>query len=142
MDSEVHKRKSSRWWLWPLMPFAAVIGATVSTMAIGIIMWLGMKFQGGYSEDGWYFLYVMPIVTSAIWGGIYSFISYHMVPSGRLASGTVMVTLLSVLAVFILVATWVVSGIDTGTKIQNTAGLIASVLGAVFGLVHANSSSD
>ena len=135
----IQRTEESKWWLWPLMPFAAVLGATLGTMILGLIMWLGMKFRGDFSEDGWYYLYIMPVITSVVWGVIFSYISYSMPPKGNLTAGTVMVTVLGVLVLVMLILIWANGGLELSNKIQSTVGGIATMAGAIGGLVSANS---
>jgi hypothetical protein len=45
-------RAKPTWWRWPLLPLGAVGGALAGSIAIAFVMWLGMKFQGGFSTDG------------------------------------------------------------------------------------------
>lgn len=136
---ELQKDEDSKWWLWPLMPFAAVLGATLGTMVVGLIMWLGMKFRGDFSEDGWYYLYIMPVITSVIWGVIFSYISYNMAPKGNFTAGTVMVTALCVLVFLILILIWASGQVELANKIQSTVGGIATMAGAIGGLVSVRS---
>jgi|SRR5690554_555586 len=135
----IQAAEESKWWLWPLMPFAAVLGATLGTMILGLIMWLGMKFRGDFSEEGWYYLYIMPVITSVVWGVIFSYISYSMPPKGNLTAGTVMVTVLGVLVLLMLILIWANGGLELSNKIQSTVGGIATMAGAVGGLVSAHS---
>lgn len=108
-------------------------------MALGLIMWLGMKFRGDFSEDGWYYLYIMPVITSVVWGVIFSYISYNMPPKGNLTAGTVMVTILGVFVLLMLVLIWGTGGLEISNKIQSTVGGIATMAGAIGGLVSARS---
>ena len=74
------KAPTQDWWRWPLLPFAAVAGALAGSIVATLLMWLGMKLQGGFSEEGWYFRYVMPVIASSIFGFIYTLISCEMAP--------------------------------------------------------------
>lgn len=123
-----------QWWRWPLMPLAALAGAILGTLAVALIMWIGMKFQGGYSEDGWYFRYILPLFTSGVFGYIYAKISYEVAPSGKLIAGIVMVTLLGILALVSTVLAWVIPSYSVGEAIQSTVGSLAMMIGAILAL--------
>lgn len=124
--------QGAAWWRWPLMPLAAITGAVFGTLALGTLMWLGTKFQGGYNENGWYYKYIMPFFTSACFGYIYAKISYHMAPSGKLIAGTVMVTLFGVFCVFTTVLAWMpMTSTSTGEAIRVTISSAAAFGAAV-----------
>ena len=131
----VQSQQPYQWWRWPLMPVAAIAGAMLGTLAIGIFMWLGMKFQGGYNEDGWYFRYIMPVFTSGIFGYLYAKISYTVAPSGKLIAGVVMATVLGILVLLSAVLGWVIPSYSTGQAIQATVASIATMIGSVIALV-------
>ena len=117
------------------MPVAAIAGALLGMIAIGLIMWIGMKLQGGFREDGWYFLYIMPVFTSGAFGYLYAKIAYAMAPSGKLIAGVVMVTILGLLGLIGAVLAWLMPDYTLGYAIQTTIGTIATIIGAVIALV-------
>lgn len=135
-SNQIRTGEDSKWWLWPLMPFAAVVGATLGTMVVGLVLWAGMKFRGDFSESGWYYLYIMPVITSFLWGVIFSYISYHMPPKGNLTAGTVMVTILGVVLLLMLVLIWASGSVQLANKIQSTIGATATMVGAIFVLAN------
>lgn len=96
----------SKWWRWPILPFAAIVGAAIATFLIQVLMWLAMKFQGGFSEDGWYFHYIMPLISSAIFGYFYTIISCMDAPRGKVLAGTVMVTVLGLFCLVSVFLAW------------------------------------
>ena len=51
MEIDSISSESSKWWRWPLLPFAAFIGAILGAFLLTLFQWFGMKMQGGYSED-------------------------------------------------------------------------------------------
>lgn len=130
----MQSKQPYQWWRWPLMPVAAVAGAVLGTIAMGLLMWLGMKLQGGYSEDGWYFRYIMPLFTSGLFGYLYAKISYTVAPSGKLIAGVVMVTVLGILTALSAILGWVMPSYSTGQAIQATVASIATMIGAVIAL--------
>lgn len=125
--------KSSQWWRWPLMPFAAVIGALLGTLLITGFNWLGMK-MAGFSENGWWYLYIRPLIQAGLFGGIYSWIAYSIVPRGGLIASTVMSTILGVLAVIVLWFAWNATQATVGSRIGDTIYTIALIAGCVVGL--------
>ncbi|WP_222566000.1 hypothetical protein [Novilysobacter antarcticus] len=123
-----------QWWRWPLMPLAAIAGSVLGTIVMGILMWLGMKLSGGYSEDGWYFRYIMPVITSGIFGYLYATISYTVAPSGKRIAGIIMVTALGIFSGLSAILGWVMPSYSTGQAIQATVASIATMIGAVMAL--------
>jgi uncharacterized membrane protein YvlD (DUF360 family) len=126
------------WWRWPLLPFAAVAGALVGSVLASLLMWFGMKLQGGYTEDGWYFRYVMPVISSAIFGYLYAHISCEMAPCGKIIAGTVMVTTLGLFGLLISVLAWTIPDYPIGEAIQVTVGTVATMIAAVLTLIDAS----
>ena len=116
------------WWRWPLVPFAAFIGATLGAMLFMLLQWLAMKFNGSMSEDGWFFQFVLPAMQSAVFGWLYVLISCTVAPRARYVTGVVMTTTLICLLVLVTGYAWAKSyGSMTGSLIQLTInGVIAS----------------
>jgi hypothetical protein len=133
------KAPTQDWWRWPLLPFAAVAGALAGSIVATLFMWFGMKFQGGFSEDGWYYRYVIPVIASAIFGFIYTLISCEMAPRGKLITGTVMVTILGLFGLLSIILTWAMPDFPVGDAIQSTVGTIASMIAAVMTLMDVSS---
>ncbi|ENM5891519.1 hypothetical protein E5115_004029, partial [Vibrio mimicus] len=80
INEQSDEKRSSKWWIWPLLPFASIIGAALGAFLLVLIQWFGMKVQGGFREDGWYFLYIMPVLSSAIFGWLFSYITLYLAP--------------------------------------------------------------
>lgn len=134
----VDRPSPSTWWRWPLLPFATLIGSVLGSALIYMLQWLGMKMSGGYTEDGWMFKYVLPVMQSAVFGYLYARIACYVAPRGKVIAGVVMVTLLlATFAVFLLVA-WIRPPVHTGAAIQATIGVIAAGIAAVVGLIQAH----
>lgn len=72
-------------------------------------------------------------------GVIFSYISYNMAPKGNFTAGTVMVTALCVLVFLILILIWASGQVELANKIQSTVGGIATMAGAIGGLVSVRS---
>ena len=121
------------------MPFAAVAGALAGSIIAVLFLWFGMKLQGGFSEDGWYFRYVMPVISSAIFGYLFAHISCEMAPRGKVIAGTVMVTILGLFGLLGIVLAWIVPDYPVGQAIQATVGTVATMIAAVVTLMDAPS---
>jgi hypothetical protein len=135
MTYQVGQTSSNQWWRWPLMPFAAFFGAALGSFLLGLLQWFSMKFQGGYSEDGWWFRYIMPVFTSAAFGWLYIWIACAIAPRGKVVAGTVMITILFIFLIFTLAFTWLSTRYEVGYEIQVTIGVIATLVAAVVALV-------
>lgn len=125
----------SQWWRWPLLPFASICGALVGTIFIGILQWLGMKFSGGYSEDGWYYLYVLPIFMSGIFGYFWVVSACYVAPKGKKNAGIVMATVLGILLLATIVFSLANSEYSAGQKIQSILGGISMVCSSVYAII-------
>lgn len=132
------ERTATGWWRWPLVPLAAVAGATAGSSLFLALWWLGMKFEGG-GEDGWLFLYVRPVVGACVFGWLFSAISWWVAPQGKLITGTVMVTILSLVLLVLSLASWLLAEITVGEAIQTTVWSLGAAAGAVFALLQAHS---
>ena len=97
---------ANQWWRWPLMPIAAILGGIAGSAAFALIQWLGIKLQGGYSEDGWMLQYVLPALTSGAFGWLFVYISCAVAPRGKIIAGTVMTTLLVLTGIANLLLVW------------------------------------
>ena len=124
-----------QWWRWPLVPLAAITGALAGSILIALLYWLSMKLQGGYSEDGWMYRYILPTITSAVFGLLYVKISYDVAPKGKLITGVVMTTLLFLFSVLNIWLAWYLERYSPAQSIQITVGSIASFITAVISLI-------
>jgi hypothetical protein len=129
--NQISKSVAQDWWRWPLLPFAAIAGALAGSIIAILFLWFGMKLQGGFSEDGWYFRYVMPVISSAIFGYLYTHRSCEMAPRGKVIAGTVMVTILGLFGLLSFVLAWAIPDYSVGQAIQTTVGTVATMIAAV-----------
>ena len=125
----------SEWWRWPLLPFAAVIGAALGAVLLTLFQWFGMKIQGGFSEDGWYYRYILPVISSAAFGWLYVLITLNVAPRGKVIAAVVLTTIMGVLVVLGIILTWTGPVNDTARAVQSTVGSIASMIAAVATIV-------
>ena len=88
------------------MPFAAFIGAALAAVAFTLLQWLGMKVSGGFSEDGWYYRFILPAISAGFFGYFYVLITLKVAPRGKVISAVVMTTILGVFSLLGLVAMW------------------------------------
>ncbi|HZE90357.1 MAG TPA: hypothetical protein VE029_01405 [Rhizobacter sp.] len=135
MNEEAEQISSSLWWRWPLLPIAATVGSTLGAVAFGLFQWFAVKMSGIVSTDGWYFLYVSPMFSSAVFGWLFIYISCELAPRGELIVAIVMTTVLSVLSIAMLCFTWLDSHSSAGQSIQVTIGSIVSLVAAVVTVV-------
>jgi hypothetical protein len=132
----------SEWWRWPLLPFACVLGASLGALALTWVQWFSMKMMGGFSEDGWYYLYVLPLMGSALFGFLWSRIACAVAPRGKIIAGTVMTTVLGMLVLLGVLLILASPGRTGGEKIQAVVGAIATVVGAIVAVVYVYQESD
>ena len=126
---------TSTWWRWPLIPFACVIGSILGATIMGLIQWFGMKMSGGYSEDGWYFIYVLPIITSATLGYLWVQISCSVAPSGKRTTAIVMTVLLATLLVLVTTLSFFNPSYGTSEKVQSVLGGIAMMAASIYTII-------
>jgi hypothetical protein len=94
-----------------------------------------MKMQGGFSEDGWWFLYIMPVMQAAVLGWAFTQSAAHIAPRGKFISAVVMVTLLLALFLGVLVFGWASPKVSVGTAVQATIGTVATAIACIVTLV-------
>ncbi len=135
IHEQLDNNSSSKWWLWPILPFASVIGATLGAFFLALIQWIGMKMQGGFREDGWYFLYVMPVFSSAIFGWLFSYITLYLAPKGKVITATIMVTILGVILSFSTFILWANPYKELGETIQASIGSVVTMIVAISTIV-------
>ncbi len=144
MPAQSESSVASEWWRWPLVPIAAFVGGALGSFLFGLIQWLGMKVQGGFTEDGWMYRYILPVITSAAFGWFYAWISCAVAPRGKVITGTVMITILFLVGATSVTIAWLAPQYQIGDAMQITIGSIASFVAAVFVLVqvHADERSN
>ena len=130
-----------QWWRWPLVPIAAIAGGMAGSLLFGALNWFSFKLHGGFSEDGWWYRYILPIIISGIFGWLYVKISYYVAPRGKFITGIVMTTLLFIFCFFGLWLTWHFEKYSTSQSIQVTVITIATLIAAVATLVDAHSEN-
>ena len=130
---------SRQWWRWPLMPLASIAGACAGSIVIGLFLWFTMKLQGGFSEDGWFYIYVTPVISSIAFGYNYSYIACSVAPCGKVIAGTVMATLLAIFLIGGVVIFWTSPAKTTEESVQITIGAVACIVAAITALVEAHS---
>ena len=138
MNNDGSEKSSNQWWRWPLMPIAAVAGAVVGSALFGLIQWFGMKLQGGFSEDGWMYQYIVPAMTSAAFGWLFTYISCAVAPRGKVIAGTVMTTILVLTGVANLFLVWGLQKYGTGEAVRLTVGSVVASAAGIAALVQAH----
>lgn len=129
------KSLASQWWRWPLLPFASFLGGAIGASLLTLFMWFGMKMSGGYTEDGWYYRYIMPLFSAGAFGYLTAIIAAYVAPKGKLIAGTVIVTILGIVVLIGAVLYWLLDKYSLGESIQATVGAIATMIGSVAALI-------
>jgi hypothetical protein len=129
-------QNATTWWRWPLVPFVGLVAGAAAAIAFALFQWLGMKFAGGYSEDGWYFLYILPVITSGIFGYAFVISTHSVAPRGKFISSVVMTTILGLLLLLSVLLAWGPTSQSIGHSIQSTVGSIAALIAAIATLIN------
>jgi hypothetical protein len=95
-NEQQHKNE---WWKWPLVPIASIAGACLGVAAFVLMQWVSLKFMGG-SADGWLFKYIVPVMSSAVFGYAFIWCACKVAPKSKAITGIVMATLLVLIMVF------------------------------------------
>jgi hypothetical protein len=117
------------------MPFAAVFGGAIGGFVFMLVQWLGLKFQGGFSEDGWMFRYMLPLFSMATFGYLYAYISCTVAPRAKLTAGVAMTAVLSVIWIAAVTIMWLSPRYSAGLAFFETLRMFAGVAGAVGALM-------
>lgn len=84
----------AQWWRWPLIPIAAALGACAAALLMAGFQWLSIKFMGG-GTDGWFFKYIVPLMSAGAFGWAFIRASCEVAPRGKFITGVVMATILT-----------------------------------------------
>ena len=101
---EIQSDEAKPWfdWLrWIALPFAAFIGSALGSLAFVFLYWVGMKIHGGFSEDGWFYRFILPLLGAGMSGYLVPIISYKVAPKAKFISAVVMV---SIMGAFIFIS--------------------------------------
>ena len=130
--------KSKETLRWISLPFATFIGAFLGCVLLVMFQWFSMKMWSGYiSENGWYYRYIMPFLSSVFFGYFFSTISLEVAPKHKVIATTVMVTLLGVLCLASLFIAWSMQTTrGVGYFIETLFGTIGGMIAAVSTLVN------
>ena len=129
---EMIKSRLVIWMRWFLMPAAAIAGGGLAAWVASKPMWLFMKMTGEvYNENGWYYKYIIPIMVYAAFGYIYTVISYHVSPSGKLVAGSVMVAVLGIVLILFGINVWTAERVQTSDAIWITLRYVGALFAAM-----------
>ena len=128
------------WWRWPLIPFAAMAGSIIGSTLIGMIGWAGAKKYAGFTQDGWYYLYVLPTIMSGFLGFFWSTVSAYVAPRAKIVTAVVMSTALGMLGIFLLIEHCVRPERYSTPPIMMLVYVIAVIVGSVVASVQVSES--
>ena len=123
------------WWRWPLIPIISILGAFLGSAIFVLLEWLSMILRGNYSENSWYFYYILPLIREGLFGFLVVYLGCLVAPRGRLIVGVVLTTLLG--AFFIGTVLMRVNGIPEITWFGVLSGLVMLV-GGIIGVIQGN----
>ncbi|MBW4934980.1 hypothetical protein [Marinobacter sp. F4206] len=134
--SEIENQKDKyHWWRWLFVPVVPPVAGLAGGAAFHLMQWFGMKMTGGYSEDGWIFLYFMPLVTAGFVGWAYSWSAAMIAPSARLKASFTMTVFLFLFAVFASVVAIVGPEYSRFEVVSVVLMSIAAVMGSIVALI-------
>jgi len=122
------------WWRWLFVPVVPPIAGLAGGAAFHLMQWFGMKMTGGYSEDGWIFLYFMPLVTAGFVGWAYSWSAAIIAPSAQFRASfsmTILLLLFVGVACFVAIVGPEYSRFEAVSVVLMS---IAAVVGSIIGL--------
>ena len=122
-----------------MVPVAAIAGSVAGAALFAVLEWVGMKIRGDYGEYGWMYRYILPVADAAVFGGLFTYISYAVAPRGKLIAGTVMATLLAVVCVGDIIFAWVVPENGAGDASLLSIEAVAAAVAGVVTLASAHS---
>ena len=117
------------------MPIATVIGASLGSVAIGGLNWLGMKING-VNPGGWWQMFVHPLIIFGVFGFLWGLISYSMSPTGKVIAASVMTTVLGVLCMASILMVYNNRVLPTGNKVHSIIAVLAALVGAIVAVVY------
>lgn len=117
------------------MPLATILGASLGSIVIGGLNWLGMKMNG-VNPDGWWPLFVQPVMVFGVFGFLWGLIAYSMSPSSKVIAASVMTTILGMLCLISILMVFNDQVLPTGNKVRTTIAVLASLVGAISGVVN------
>lgn len=120
-----HEQK--QWWYWPLLPIAAVVGASICSAAVSIFVLLIVKLYG-QGEGGGGLTYLL---TAGAFGYPYGYIAYSMAPRRKVVASSIMVVILGALVALQAIVTWVAFPSPLPNPILAAVGGIVAVVAAI-----------
>jgi len=122
------------WLRWIALPFAAFLGAGVASVVSVYFWWLPQKFFGGWNESGACFQYILPCISSAIFGGAFVSISFKVAPRGKAVAGLVMTTIMCVLLLLSHIVLVIRADDTTGEKVFLSINVLITITSAIITL--------
>jgi hypothetical protein len=138
VNNEIEHLQNTRfhgWWRWPLLPFAAYLGASVGSELLTVLSWLYVALRGGPTQDGLVFLHIVEIVQSAVYGYLFGYIACAVAPRAKRTAGGVMAGVLAIATLFALFLVWTDSYRPLVPTSLTTIQLLGSVAAAIYVVV-------
>jgi hypothetical protein len=128
------------WWRWPLMPIASLLGATIASGLLNVVVFFGFMILSGRQPDGWFLLYVVPLLSYGIFGYVVALVAYSLAPRHKLFAGLTMTAVMLVLMALVLMGTYFSPDPQPQFLTHLAVGIPTSVILAAVGLVHMHKS--
>lgn len=136
MINEASSSTTSNWWRWPILPFASFLGAALGASFFLLLQWGIAKVRGDFSEDGWYFVYILPMLSSAVFGYLLVFITLYIAPKGKVIAAAIMLIVLCMILltgqIFMWSNPYILFNETLKAFIQSLITIIAAVCSIIF----------
>lgn len=123
------------WWRWPLVPLASILVAAVGAIAVTIFQEVAVGFYEGYSKEGWFHIYIYPLIPCALFGYLLAGTALRVAPRAQMTAAVTMTAIMSFVLIALTAFSWS-AGVPGGDAIQTTVGSVAMIGAAVMALMH------
>lgn len=112
---------------WLLLPFASVVGASVGAEVVTLFQVLTMSL----SKESLYYLYALPVVSSAVFGWLFVLITFKVAPKAKIKTAVIMTIILASISVIGILFFWSRSPNAIELLIQSSMGFSAAMIAAI-----------
>lgn len=123
------------WWRhpmvrWTFVPIASVAGGCFASLVWGVMQWIYMK-TAGFSSDGWWYQYIVPIGSSAVLGYGLVYIGAMVAPRSQHTAGIVLASVWSTIGLMMIG----IGLLSHAITYLSAASLVAQCIGCIVGAI-------